>query len=685
MQATQDPIEQQDLFYLAVRPVSAEPAIVETRLDELANLTGLNKADIKHRLTGTSPRVLHTATDGKELARIASALRSNKYPAVVIHKREIKAGPAPIAAKSMKDEGGVISLLDINGKTLLSLDKTSRCVVALTAKKIEDLRQARFMAVTSRGKASISEEDLLRFIFAMHPVMTIFTAGSDTPIEIDSTRFNFTSLEGENKGAASQNFPVILGKIKSRVALLLLDTGFGATSLPFLPDETIKSFPLYSRFIFLCAKGGLFAEIKSTVEIKGQSHIAALGGLFMIGPLVTGKMDAKTAQQQPIPGSASIAEKITAQQGAAPQTAAAGGAMEAAVAILPEAVIVERPGIFSLKGYVLSRAPWAAPFMRSTWYALWSAINISIATLSLAIAFQGEEPAIALPGVISLGLLMFSHSLVLMKRKRDFENCPTSKIGTMPMGEVEVQGTARMRYLLKAPFSLVECVHFRYEVYKVVRSNKSTREVLVESGYSGNVPFIIEDESGTTQVLPKGALLHAGFKSTYSGSQYQQLLAARMITGDKIVETIVTPGTNLYVKGYAHRRKSSAEEKTKKRLAKLQELKADPMKMAKFDKDNDGKLNSSEWDTAVKHLDDELMAEVMKEGSAKDAVAIGEHPSGGLFYISDKSEEELLSSMKFKIPVLLGGGILLTSTGIFFIVQLGIAQEIAKYIMEFFR
>ena len=54
----------------------------------------------------------------------------------------------------------------------------------------------------------------------------------------------------------------------------------------------------------------------------------------------------------------------------------------------------------------------------------------------------------------------------------------------------------------------------------------------------------------------------------------------------------------------------------------------------------------------------------------KNDIAIGTHPTGGLFYISDSNEKAILTSMSWRIPLFLILGIAGTSLGGLYVLKL---------------
>ena len=172
---------------------------------------------------------------------------------------------------------------------------------------------------------------------------------------------------------------------------------------------------------------------------------------------------------------------------------------------------------------------------------------ILASAVSLAAAQLTEDLRLLLLAVLGLGTGLFTNAFVQLKRKRTIENCPTSNIGTMAMGEVEVTGSVRRKYLLRSPFTHTECVACRYKVYSEVRTRNGLRNVLRET-------------------------------NTVRGSILDSLLGpspSRFGGSRKAVESVIPAGRRLYIIGYAHRVIMSAEKKKKGLLAAIRRLKAD--------------------------------------------------------------------------------------------------------------
>ena len=103
------------------------------------------------------------------------------------------------------------------------------------------------------------------------------------------------------------------------------------------------------------------------------------------------------------------------------------------------------------------------------------------------------------------GLLVFYNSLKNLKKKRLFENIPTSKMRSIAMGLVELKGKIEMaENLLKDPFDDKDCVYWYVHIEEHVKRGKRRRWVTRHKA-SDCVPFLFSDDTGSVLVQPKNA------------------------------------------------------------------------------------------------------------------------------------------------------------------------------------
>lgn len=123
------------------------------------------------------------------------------------------------------------------------------------------------------------------------------------------------------------------------------------------------------------------------------------------------------------------------------------------------------------------------------------------------------------------GIYLFCHGFFLLQRKRLIMNTPASKIRSAAMGLVEVSGLASGPYTLTAPITGLPCYYHRTLVWQWKREGKSSAWVK-EADECLHVPFYLEDETGRLLVNPQGAELdiHRDFHEEFSTSLFSSSL-----------------------------------------------------------------------------------------------------------------------------------------------------------------
>ena len=113
------------------------------------------------------------------------------------------------------------------------------------------------------------------------------------------------------------------------------------------------------------------------------------------------------------------------------------------------------------------------------------------------------------------GLGLCVYGWVLHQRKRLIESIPTSTIRSLALGLVEISGQAQPgESLLSAPFSGIPCVFYSYTVEEHVGSGKHARWETVANGTSEQ-PFFVNDSTGQVLVVPLDAELILPDERTY--------------------------------------------------------------------------------------------------------------------------------------------------------------------------
>jgi hypothetical protein len=229
-----------------------------------------------------------------------------------------------------------------------------------------------------------------------------------------------------------------------------------------------------------------------------------------------------------------------------------------------------------------------------------------------------------------VGIVLFIVGLFNFKRKHFIETIPTSKIRSIAMGLVEIYGeVVPMNNTMKSPFTFLPCVYYKYRVEELRSSGKSTYWATIKEGSECSL-FYLRDETGSVMVYPKGAEIDIPVDNTFrSGTGrdppagVQQFLINNNLSHEgwlfgfnktmRYNEWFIAPGDHLYILGTA--------------------------------------------------TDNPYKAEATAFNSVED-VLITKGEQNKLFYISDKSERQIVERLNLFVYGGLIGGISLIVIGL---------------------
>ena len=229
------------------------------------------------------------------------------------------------------------------------------------------------------------------------------------------------------------------------------------------------------------------------------------------------------------------------------------------------------------------------------------------------------------------GFGLFVYGWMVRQRKRLIESIPTSTIRSLALGLVEISGQAQPEeHLLSSPFSELPCVFYSYVVEEHVGSGKHARWETVAKGTSEQ-PFIVSDSTGRVLVVPLGAELILPDERTYRNDWFGELpptaiaglnrlgISTERWIGSKTLrcrEACIQPEEQVYVLGTAHEDPLGAKERV----------------------ENSARLYI---------------------GSSRDHA----------FIISDRSEKDLLSRLRWQVLAYGAGGLALAASCLIVIVK----------------
>ena len=137
-----------------------------------------------------------------------------------------------------------------------------------------------------------------------------------------------------------------------------------------------------------------------------------------------------------------------------------------------------------------------------------------------AILFSSDERFLIWPVVGAIaGAYWFYKGFLLLQRKRLILNTPASKIRSASMGLVEISGLATGPYLMTSPLKQVECYYYQSRAWELRQRGKNSEWVKVAEE-NLHVPFYLDDSTDKILVDPRGAEmdLHCDFQEEYNRS-----------------------------------------------------------------------------------------------------------------------------------------------------------------------
>jgi hypothetical protein len=222
--------------------------------------------------------------------------------------------------------------------------------------------------------------------------------------------------------------------------------------------------------------------------------------------------------------------------------------------------------------------------------------------------------------VLVMGFVLFLVGFIFLRKKRLIENTPTSKIRSLAMGLVEVYGEVvpAKEVVLKSPLQNKDCVYYHYTVEEYRQSGKNSRWVTLENN-TKSVEFFLRDDTGTVLVNAEGAEIEIpmDFESKTRPSFFKMSVNMGPLgfsLGEpqrRYREWLIEPKDKLYIMGNAG--------------------------------DNP----------------------FVDEGTATENVAdIMMQKGGPMFYITNKTEKDVVSSFGWRVGGFLGGGFLMILGGL---------------------
>jgi len=629
----------QEFFNLIVLPIGLDPAIVEPHLASLESITGMDRFTLRQKLLGSSVSVLARGTDEDRFEKLASDLKEAGYPAATVADTTFYAMEAAARAVTVVMANSSISFLNSRDEMVGRVERGDEVEMV-----VADLRPrggGAAIPIIAAGRASPKDPDeVVGAISRGVPVADIYIGSMQRPVRIFGSSFNYRSLGEKSTLSRVKNFLLLLDSVTTAAGKTRIDVDFFEGTAPRIkiresldhpvdldPDQrsALNSFERYSRLVFMASRTGLYKD-KEDVRKRHRA----------------------------------FAENIS---GASPQAAAREKQAPPPVETAPTINI----------STWRSRLDQAGEWFRSLGPPILFFPLITITAASVLCAFALEIWPALLPAGFCSGIGFFAHGLHIISRYRRIENIPTAKIRSIAMGLVEISGQARQKYLLKTPYSFLDCVFYRYKVIEQVQTTRGREQRALASGDSGWMPFYIEDESGHILIEPDGAIIeglitqsfHPGMTATAGPWATADCISSNVT----IVETLIPVGYSIYALGTAQRRTCEFSRRREELLEKLRELKSSPDRLSAYDLNGDGKIDTEEWEQARQDVEHQLLAESLHETDDPDDVFIGKGEHDHPFIISSKSEKALVKRLKTRAALYIAAGVLGAVVSLYYVAR----------------
>lgn len=625
------------LVLLPGRPLGADGEA----LQRIAALAGLPERDVRWRARVGRPMVLTRSSDRAELQTMRDGLRALGHAAVLVDDNEIREARFPLAARGVRIESDAVAFLDHDGRELAILRACEEALIVVA--NLASRGESPF-AWTHRSRDASSAERIyketelrLTRLLTLAPrdfVLDLAWSGSEERVRLRCGNFHFGTLGDLAGPSVTGNMRTLIDRIVRLVERPVLDAAFDHSGMPRTPGFAPHAAGRRHR-----------VRPRRRIEDHFESYCRQLGAAWKAG-LLRGLLQADRP-----PGQAYFPAQVGTDVADEPQGAPPAPPPRE-----------EGDGVTTWRERRLARLRrWGPP-------AIVIPIAIFGGGVSSLLGAKGSPLAVAV-AVAALGLLGITHGLALFARKRLIENVPTSKARSAALGLCEISGRTRAIRPLVTPFSLMPCVYYEYRiesrdpVASERRRGAETRGggsggAFVQTGCSGEVPFLVEDDTGALEVDPRGAIVSVSTEQTLFTPPFDGSLA-RAETTVKVHERYIPIDHPVYVMGEL-RQVAAAPARRREEMASLfRELKNDERRLAACDIDGDGVIDSDEWSIARRDVERIWLARRAAGDGRSDRIVMGCPATPDLFFITERSEAGTLGhlSARSKLSVAIGAAL----------------------------
>lgn len=253
------------------------------------------------------------------------------------------------------------------------------------------------------------------------------------------------------------------------------------------------------------------------------------------------------------------------------------------------------------------------------------------------------------PGIVITlsGGFLFVKGIQSLQKKRVIQNIPTSKVRSLAMGLVEVFGIVCKdnKPIFHAPFSDKECVYYKYKVEQLRQHGKNSSWDTIKQDETSD-SFFIQDDTGKVLVNPKGAEMTIPITFNYEARNGMGFSSTKFPTPTldafcKANKILQTNTFNVPIVGSVNVQGGGSYRFTEECIPLEHEL------------------------YVLGTAGDNPHVEDLKAQDNSSNIMIQKGKNDPMFYISDKSEKDTLSSLGGAAILGIGGGLLAIAVGLY--------------------
>lgn len=243
------------------------------------------------------------------------------------------------------------------------------------------------------------------------------------------------------------------------------------------------------------------------------------------------------------------------------------------------------------------------------------------------LALRSANPTVGAAVLLICGVVAGALGLRALRRREHIRAVPQARVRSLAMGPVELFGRVVPCARFLAPFSRKPCGWYLFEIReRRLESKSGEASQAVETGGSGDIPFRLDDGTGSVLVQPSGA--EVDVPSERIEIDFQRWA----------VEWILEEGGEYFVAGVAQRRPPETDW-NELLLEKVRAVKRDGDALARYGLAPGEPGSAEAWERVRADIERQAHEEVAARASERDDVFIGSS-SNVPFLISRRSRRE---------------------------------------------